>query len=141
MDSNRSGGREAAPGRGLSILLVEDEASIRSLAREFLVREGHRVAEAGGVREARTALASGAFDVLLVDLTLPDGDGGAFAVEAAAGRPGLRCVLMSGGPSTRSPGDGGFRFLAKPYRSADLLGILGQDLPEAVVPRPGLEPG
>lgn len=141
MDSNRSGGGEAGPGRGLSILLVEDEAAIRSLAREFLVREGHRVAEAANLREARARLASGTYEVLLVDLTLPDGDGGAFAAEAAAQRPGLRCVLMSGGPSARSPGEGGFRFLAKPYRSADLLGMLGEDLPEAVVPRPGLEPG
>ena len=57
------------------ILVVEDEALLRwSLVRR-LEGVGHRVLQAGSAAEARAALADGAPDLLILDLSLPDGDG------------------------------------------------------------------
>jgi CheY-like chemotaxis protein len=108
------------------VLLVDDDSSIRGFALQFLRDEGHTVVEAATAAEARRA-ASGAetpFELLLVDLSLPDGDGGSLARELAAmpGRP--KVVVMSGfSPSLlREEGceSGGFLFLQKPFRIAEL---------------------
>ncbi|HXG40167.1 MAG TPA: response regulator transcription factor [Candidatus Limnocylindrales bacterium] len=62
---------------GPTILLVEDDESVRrSLARN-LAGHGYRVVEASDVRTARAAWEAGRPDLVLLDLGLPDGDGAA----------------------------------------------------------------
>ncbi|MFM8411312.1 MAG: response regulator, partial [Alphaproteobacteria bacterium] len=67
----------SAPATPLSILLVEDNPRHAELIRDELEKEipGAAVALAGGVVEAREAMAGRAFDVVLLDFRLPDGDG------------------------------------------------------------------
>ncbi len=136
-----AGPKAAAPvetpsSRTLGVLLVEDEASIRGLTREFLLRDGHRVREAACLEEARRALAAaaGEIDLLLVDVSLPDGDGGRFATEAVACHPRMRVILTSGysPASLREEGkrSEGMRFLQKPYRSAQLREAIEEVLAE-----------
>ena len=55
------------------ILVVDDDAAIRTVVREALRREGHVVETAASVAEQRRALASFAPDVLITDVVLPDG--------------------------------------------------------------------
>ena len=57
------------------ILIVDDEPSMRRVLVTMLKREQHEFVEAGGVQEARAALAADSFDVLLIDQKLPDGEG------------------------------------------------------------------
>jgi DNA-binding NtrC family response regulator len=57
------------------ILVVDDEHDILVLLHEILSEEGYRVDTAGTAEEARQALGSGAYDLVLLDIWLPDSDG------------------------------------------------------------------
>jgi DNA-binding response OmpR family regulator len=57
------------------VLVVEDEKKIAGFLQRGLEEEGHRVTVAGDVAGGRLALESGAYDLVLVDRMLPDGDG------------------------------------------------------------------
>ena len=58
-----------------SVLLVDDEASPRSILALLLKQAGHDVTQADGVVAAGEALAGAAFDLVITDLRMPGGDG------------------------------------------------------------------
>lgn len=60
----------------IQVLVVEDEASIRRLLRTTLEAEGYVVLEAATAREAETLAGNRRVDLYLIDLGLPDRDGG-----------------------------------------------------------------
>jgi CheY-like chemotaxis protein len=62
-------------GSGERILLVEDNALVVGAIRLLLEEHGFRVSAAGSVEEAVPLALDGRPDILLLDLTLPDGDG------------------------------------------------------------------
>ncbi len=88
--------------------------------------------EAAGVEEARRAAARAEppFELLIVDVSLPDGDGCLLAKDLAAGRGRPRVVVMSGfSPSLlREEGteSAGHLFLQKPFRPAELREAIGK---------------
>jgi two-component system OmpR family response regulator len=57
------------------VLVVDDEPRIREVVQYALAREGFQVHQAGDLAEARAALARRSFDLLVLDVMLPDGDG------------------------------------------------------------------
>lgn len=59
----------------LRILVVEDHDESRLALTRLLCMSGHAAVPAANGREARALAASGMFDVLLIDLALPDGSG------------------------------------------------------------------
>ena len=61
--------------RPVTILLVEDDASLGQLLMEELEVDGYRVRRVSMVAEARTALADERPGLIVSDLRLPDGDG------------------------------------------------------------------
>ena len=73
------------------VLLVEDEPGIQLAIRGLLRREGHETAVAGSGTEAMQLLADQTFDLVLTDLSLPDGVSGLDLVrhvgENCAGTP------------------------------------------------------
>jgi signal transduction histidine kinase/ActR/RegA family two-component response regulator len=93
----RAEGVGAAAG-GSSILLVEDEAPLRRALGRALRRAGHHVISAGSRTEAAMAveLEPAPFDLLLSDVVLPDGSGGALARELQERFPHLRVLFMTG---------------------------------------------
>jgi PAS domain S-box-containing protein len=56
-------------------LIVDDDVAVRTLVRDAVAREGIDVEETGSVADALTALGNRSIDVLVLDLTLPDGSG------------------------------------------------------------------
>ena len=129
----RPAGEEPPP---LRILLVEDEAMNRTLMRAVLTRASDpriRLAdlvEAETLAEARSHLAAGAIDILLLDVRLPDGSGLDLARELVANdetRPRIVILSASVLPAERAAAIevGCDAFLGKPYRPADLLDLLG----------------
>ena len=116
------------PSGNEKILLVEDEAAVRSLLRRFLDSQGYRVVEAHDGESAIEAadVANGGFDLLLTDLVMP-GMGG-FELARRLGRtwPDLKVVFMSGysedavrNPEAE-PAMNSENFLQKPF-STDVL--------------------
>lgn len=59
----------------MKVLIVEDDAQICTLVRDGLEQHDITVTEAGTVAEAHRAFDRAAFDVIILDLTLPDGSG------------------------------------------------------------------
>lgn len=81
-----------------TILLVEDEPSVRSLVERTLSRAGYAVVTAPGPREALAAAAQmgDTIDLLITDVVMPDMRGPQLATQIRRGRPALRTLFMSG---------------------------------------------
>jgi two-component system, cell cycle sensor histidine kinase and response regulator CckA len=116
----------ASPG-GAIVLLVEDEAAVRILARRILARAGYTVLEARDGEEALTLFAThqGEIDLLLTDAVMPRMGGIALATALRKRRPGLPIVLMSGYSEDMAYGDAhlpdGVAFLQKPFELQGLV--------------------
>jgi two-component system, cell cycle sensor histidine kinase and response regulator CckA len=86
------------PSKGETILVVEDEASMRAIAREILEEYGYRVIEAAAADEAIQAARSHPepIHLLITDVVMPGMNGPALAETLKAERPGLAVLFMSG---------------------------------------------
>ncbi len=87
-------GAESEVGLSL-VLIVDDNASFRDIARRVLVQWGHTVVEAGSVAEALVSAAMHRPTVALVDIGLPDGDGFDLTSQLRNLLPPIRVVLLS----------------------------------------------
>lgn len=83
-----------------SILVVDDDPMFAKLLEEILTGDGYRVATAGNGIEALMLLADQAFDLLMIDIRMPELDGPSFYRELAKGNPDHACrvMFMTGGP-------------------------------------------
>ena len=86
------------PSKGETILVVEDEASMRAIAREILEEYGYRVIEAATADEAIQVARSHPepIHLLITDVVMPGMNGPALAETLKAERPGLGVLFMSG---------------------------------------------
>ena len=115
----------AATGLGESILLVDDEPSIRLLAAEVLEEQGYIVHQAANAEGALQILRHGPpIDILVTDLGLPGISGGALAEAALAQRPGLKILFITGygerSPRPRKFTAPGQAVLSKPFAMSAL---------------------
>jgi hypothetical protein len=122
---------EVAPAHGgtETILLVEDEAPVRSVTRQLLERNGYTVLEAADGATA-VSLVDGAaggthVDLLLTDVIMPGMSGRDLATQLKTRRPELRVLFMSGYTDDAVVRHGmlepGLAYLEKPFRPATLL--------------------
>jgi two-component system, OmpR family, phosphate regulon response regulator PhoB len=58
-----------------TILAIEDDWTVRTVLEHTLTSAGHEVDAVSGLAEGRDRLAAGRYDVVLLDLNLPDGNG------------------------------------------------------------------
>ena len=107
----------------MRLLLVEDDPAIAKSMSAFLREEGFSVRTAAGQGEAEALLGPGAFDLLLVDLSLAEGSG--FGVCAAAKEYDLPVIFVtaSGDESSVVTGldMGADDYIAKPCRPRELV--------------------
>jgi len=120
-------GKAAAPrGRGETILLVEDEKSLRVTCGAFLDALGYKVmlAETPGDALKLTDQHPGDIHVLLTDVVMPGMDGRQLAQRISAVKPGVKVLFMSGYTADviaqRGVLDEGVQFLSKPFTRDDL---------------------
>ncbi len=108
-----------------TILLVEDEESLRRVARRALERGGYAVISAADGLEALQVSArhAGAIDLLVSDVIMPELRGPDLAIRLREERPGLRVLFISG--YVRDAFDqmelSEEHFLMKPFSATDLL--------------------
>ncbi len=112
-----------------TILLVDDDADIRSLTRTFLEHEGYSVFSSGDAERAVQIFRSvPQIDLLVTDLYMPGRSGLELGTELKALRSELPVLLISGGAgaeeyAARTLGEG-WSFLAKPFRLPEFLAVV-----------------
>ena len=116
-----------------NILVVDDELGIRDLLSEILNDEGHSVDLAENATQARAARTSASYDLVLLDIWMPDTDGISLLKEwAAGGLLTMPVIMMSGHATIDTAVDatriGAFSFLEKPITLQKLLKAVEQGL-------------
>jgi len=136
-DDDRESPSELPRGRGERVLVVEDEAPLRELVVRVLKENGYMPSGAGSVSEALELFESEdqAFDMVVSDVALPDGNGLELAETLLQRTPDLHILLNSGYTDEKSLWptirERGFRFLPKPFAVIDLLRAVKTALSEA----------
>ncbi len=133
---------EPAGAGGETVLLVEDEPGVRSLARRALQRFGYRVLEAGNGQEALMVARQfeNAIDLLLTDVVMPEMGGRELAQILKRERPTTRVLYTSGYPDTaglqEEVQEAVVAYLPKPY-TPEVLAQKVRDVLDAPAPAAG----
>lgn len=110
------------------ILVVDDEANIRSLLEEILSEEGYEVTIAADAEQARRARDRNDYDLILLDIWMPDTDGISLLKEWSEGDALGPVVMMSGHGTVDAAVEatrlGAVDFIEKPVSLAKLLRVV-----------------
>ena len=108
----------------LSVLVVDDERSVRDTLTDFLLTLSHHPRTAESAEEARQAVESELPDIVLIDLRLPDSAGLVLLKSLLAYGPQLGVVMLAGRSDVPSAilamRSGAMDFLEKPIRLENL---------------------
>ncbi|MEI8258182.1 MAG: response regulator transcription factor [Deltaproteobacteria bacterium] len=106
------------------MLLVDDDVEMLQLVGKALTREGHRVATATTIGDARAQCVESTFDVLVLDVMLPDGSGLEFCASLRTEGVTTPILFLSARGSVSSRVDGleagGDDYLPKPFALREL---------------------
>jgi signal transduction histidine kinase len=123
---------QSRKGQGETVLVVEDNASLRRVVVRQLGELGYRALEADSAANAVTILESEPVDLLFTDVIMTGVTTGIELARSARERwPGIRVVLTSGFPEVKANGAAPSmeaRLLNKPYRREDLAKALRETL-------------
>ncbi len=110
----------------LPILLVEDTSSLAMVYRSVLERAGYEVVSCDTILQARDAMVQRSYGVILLDLSLPDGDG--LELMADIQKSGAKVIVVTANGSINRAIEamrkGAFDFLVKPFDEKKLLGAV-----------------
>jgi len=135
-----------------TILLVEDEANLRYLARQYLEKQGYKVIEAadGAVAMQIAVAHESVIHLLLTDVIMPGMNGRELAQRITEIRPNVKVLYMSGYTENvighNGTLDAGIRLLQKPFNLRDLKSKVREVLdatptpPEVVMPMQSVQP-
>lgn len=120
------------------LLVVDDDARLRSLLQRFLTEQGFRVSTAGDANEARAALKSLAFDLIVLDVMMPGETGLELVDSLRRNRDEVPVLMLTarGDPDDRVAGfeAGADDYLAKPFDPRELAHRIRTILRRAAVP-------
>ena len=121
--------------KNAQVLVVDDEADIRQLLQEILTEEGCLVTTASDATRARSAFAAGDFDLVLLDIWMPDTDGITLLKEWSDSGSTCPVVMMSGHGTVDTAVEatrlGAVDFIEKPVSLAKLLRTVEKALSES----------
>jgi DNA-binding response OmpR family regulator len=126
MNDVRSPPKREGIGSGLGLMVVDDDAGVRKMLDEWLRTQGFAVCQAATGEEALAIYRRrpSAFDLVLMDVRMPDLDGPETLAELRTINPGLRCCFMSGGLGEHTRAgliNGSTSFIRKPFQLDELV--------------------
>ncbi|HNW41427.1 MAG TPA: response regulator, partial [Opitutaceae bacterium] len=132
---------ELCPRGAETILLVEDEAMVRSTLKRFLTKQGYQIIEAvnGEDGVARFRENAAIIDMLFTDVVMPNKNGWQLYEQLRALRPDLRVLFMSGYTEHQGILHAGVNFISKPCHLAELARRIREIL-DAPVSTPVISP-
>ena len=105
--------------RAGTVIVVDDDAGIRTVVRQALQRAGHTVRTTDNAAGMWKLIEEGVGDVLVTDVRLPDANGLDMIPLVAARRPALPVIVMSAqntlSTAVRATEQGAFDYLPKPF--------------------------
>ena len=115
-----------------TILVVDDDAQVRKLCRLTLEESGYLVSEATNGKNALAAIEQTDFDLIVLDLAMPDMDGFEFLKTVRVKSPKLKIVVISGflGGTMLAAAKlfGAAATLAKPFSPDSLILVVSEVL-------------
>jgi CheY-like chemotaxis protein len=122
------------PVRSLAVLVVDDVAPIQQVLQGLLQFMGHTVTCASTGKRAIELLQQHAFDLVITDVLMPDGDGLEVMLAIRKVQPHVRVIAMSGGGMHLGAEDclrvakamGAEAVLVKPFGHAQLVAAVDQ---------------
>lgn len=105
-----------------TVLVIDDDPSLRLLCRVNLELEGYDVIEAGNLQDAESALAGQDVDVILLDIHLGNQDG--LSLLPAIGERNRPFALLTGSPGAHLPP--GAMVIGKPFSIDELSQTVAQ---------------
>jgi two-component system, cell cycle sensor histidine kinase and response regulator CckA len=118
------------PNEGRTVLVVDNEAAVRTIVCRMLARLGYKTVAAGGGIEAEDVLAGEDVDLLLTDIVMPGLSGRELVERLRLLQPGVRAIYMSGYTAgagyAEQPWEDGAIVLEKPFTAKQLLTALAQ---------------
>ena len=115
-----------------NILIVDDDRVVLSSCRRVLEAEGYDTSLTSSVKEALQILEEKNFDLLLVDVIMPEYDGIYLIGNVREKLPRLPILVMSGYPTPETISSGlqmgATHFIAKPFTPDELVKAVGKAL-------------
>ena len=110
------------------ILIIDDDPQIRTMLRKILEPEGHEIEDVGDSDSGLKLQIQNPFDLLIVDIILPEKEGITTIMEFKRTNPDLKIIAISGGGSFEPWGYldiakrvGAHHTIPKPFSPADIL--------------------
>ena len=117
------------------ILVVDDEAQIRTLLTQMLEQEGYTVHTAENGEEGMSLVSSYPFDLVITDMIMPVKDGLKFIMELVRDYPELKILAISGGGAIKAERYltmagylGDIATLEKPFKRDNFLEVVRKQL-------------
>jgi DNA-binding NtrC family response regulator len=114
------------------ILVIDDDKAMRDACYQILSRQGYQVELAGSARQGLSLLERSSFDVILLDLVMPDLDGLETLKKIRSLDPEVEVIIITGYGTIQSAVEaikaGAFHFLSKPFVPDDLRHLVSRAL-------------
>ncbi len=114
------------------ILVIDDEEQIRVLFKETMEEQGHTVVTAGSGTEGIECTRRWDFDIVFLDLKLPDIDGAELLKQLRGIKPGLIVTIITGYPGSemmeRAMKEGPLGVMLKPFDNSDITAAVNSFL-------------
>ncbi|OFZ30578.1 MAG: Fis family transcriptional regulator [Bdellovibrionales bacterium RIFCSPHIGHO2_01_FULL_40_29] len=115
------------------VLILDDESTLRTALFRLLDRKGFQVITAQRIDEARTFLtADKPFDLAIIDMNLPDGNGLEFMTEFKKAYPQTQVIILTGfatiDSAVQATQKGAYHFLTKPFNVEELMSLVDKAL-------------
>ncbi len=110
------------------VLIVDDEASVRTSLEKALSKAGYVTKSAGSGNEALKMLQKQSVDIVLSDLKMPDGDGLDLLRSIKMKNTGVEVILLTGfgtvDKAVEAMKEGAYDFITKPFKKAVILSTI-----------------